>query len=141
MKNSRLLFTVMFMLGVTVAFAQDMDRKEWDPEKMSEREIERVGEAIPDLSEDQKVKLKEASVEHFEQMKAFREENKEEREARKEKMQGFHEAKLATYKEVLSREQYVKLLEHMVTHPRHDGPRGHRGGHPHKGRHGDRNNK
>lgn len=130
----------MLMLGVTVAFAQKMDKKEWDPQKMSEREIERVDEAIPDLSEDQKAKLKQASVEHFEKMKAVHEENKEEREKRREQMQEFHEAKLATYKEVLSQDQYVKLLEWMATHPRHEGRGEHRGGR-HGGKHGGRDNR
>ncbi|MBL6447534.1 hypothetical protein JMN32_14545 [Fulvivirga sp. 29W222] len=138
MRNSRLLFTVMLMLGVTMAFGQAMGKKDLDPEKMSQKEMEKVSEILPDLSDDQKAKLKQASIEHFEQVKAFHEENTEVRELRREKMQGFHEAKLATYKETLSPEQYVKLLEWMVTHPRHEGLGGHRGGHHHGGKKGNK---
>ena len=117
------------MSGVTAAFAQKPEDKKWDPEKRMEHEMKRLNEAVPGLTDEQKKEIKAINQSQMEKMKDMREENMEEREEMREKRSEIMQEKLEGYKKVLSKEQYVQLLEYMVTHPHHKG-------HGHKGRHG-----
>lgn len=84
--------------------------RNFNPEEMADRQVERLDEAI-ELSKDQKKQVREIYMESTEKMMDMREEMRSgDREGMREKMQQMREEQNVKIKEILSEEQWEKYL-------------------------------
>ena len=133
MKKVKIIMAMYLFTGVAITgFAQKTEKRmQMDPEARANKEVEMISNAVPDLSEQQKKQIKEASLEQHKSMLQLREERRENNEAFREKMKDMRTAKRESYKKILNKDQYIQLLEKRQEH---EGRKGRKGMHYKRGK-------
>ena len=107
MKNVTILTLSMILTGLSgIGFAQRMN-----PEARADKEVEHIEAAVSGLSDEQKSKLKEASIKQQESMAEIWQEHREARKASREKMLELRDERRENLKEILTKDQYIQYLE------------------------------
>ncbi|MDR2039617.1 MAG: hypothetical protein LBQ60_16990 [Bacteroidales bacterium] len=103
------------LLVVTLTFATAQERRGGGrnmgtPEERAKAQTDRLNELVK-LTDDQKTKIQAFELEQAKKMSTVMQENREDREAMRTKMQEMDKERDKKYKEILTADQYKKYTE------------------------------
>ena len=111
----KLLPTILLLSFAFFAIAQQTNNRQFDPEKMAEKQTERMVKQLS-LNEKQAEQVEVIHLKYAKQQQQRREGLRAEKEARRTERQKVRDAKMAELKKVLTPEQYTKLEKANAEH-------------------------